>query len=374
MAFPPGQFTVGRDAIRTLWAKFLADAPHFEPEQPLPTLISGDLALTSTPPTRRCRRPCPSSPPAGGWPVAPGAGSAGVPPSIISGSTDSQPHRHRPGAIRSGPGHRHARGRNGPRRRDDRCPVRPAHPIDRMPASDGPVAVTVTLHADHIDVAHPPVGEDCAALKSARRSRRWLDLEIDHSLVRDALGGDPVIGALVSARPGLRVIGYPDGFEAAVLVILGQHVSVGAARTFSGRLVAAFGSAGPAGLLNFPPPQRLATPHPPNCNRRSESPMPGPGRCSRWPPRVRIGLVIDPAGDHLAIRRELLALPGIGPWTVETVAARALATATPTRQEISSCNGHWASAPPRLPSEPRHDWAPYRAYGLFHLWSAALGI
>ncbi|MET0866027.1 MAG: SgcJ/EcaC family oxidoreductase [Nakamurella sp.] len=50
MAFPPGQFTIGRDAIRTLWGKFLADAPHFEPEKPLPTLISGDLALTSTPP------------------------------------------------------------------------------------------------------------------------------------------------------------------------------------------------------------------------------------------------------------------------------------------------------------------------------------
>jgi uncharacterized protein (TIGR02246 family) len=50
MAFPPGQFTVGRDAIRRLWTKFLADAPHFEPEEPLPTLISGDLALTSTPP------------------------------------------------------------------------------------------------------------------------------------------------------------------------------------------------------------------------------------------------------------------------------------------------------------------------------------
>jgi len=50
MAFPPGRFTVGRDAIRDLWASVLAEAPHFEPEEPLPTLISGDLALTSTPP------------------------------------------------------------------------------------------------------------------------------------------------------------------------------------------------------------------------------------------------------------------------------------------------------------------------------------
>jgi ketosteroid isomerase-like protein len=51
MAYPPGQQTVGRDAIEALWQKVLAAAPHFEPEPPLPTLISGDLALTSTPPS-----------------------------------------------------------------------------------------------------------------------------------------------------------------------------------------------------------------------------------------------------------------------------------------------------------------------------------
>lgn len=50
MAYPPGSATVGRGAIRELWAKILEQAPHFEPEQPLPTLVSGDLALTSTPP------------------------------------------------------------------------------------------------------------------------------------------------------------------------------------------------------------------------------------------------------------------------------------------------------------------------------------
>jgi uncharacterized protein (TIGR02246 family) len=50
MAYPPGQQTVGRAAIRELWAKVLANAPRFEPEEPLPTLVSGDIALTSTPP------------------------------------------------------------------------------------------------------------------------------------------------------------------------------------------------------------------------------------------------------------------------------------------------------------------------------------
>ncbi len=51
MAYPPGGQTVGRAAIQALWEKVLATRPHFEPEEPLPTLVSGDLALTSTPPS-----------------------------------------------------------------------------------------------------------------------------------------------------------------------------------------------------------------------------------------------------------------------------------------------------------------------------------
>lgn len=50
MAYPPGHQTVGRDAIRAFWTRALPHMPQFEPEPPLPTLISGDIALTSTPP------------------------------------------------------------------------------------------------------------------------------------------------------------------------------------------------------------------------------------------------------------------------------------------------------------------------------------
>jgi hypothetical protein len=50
MAYPPGSITVGREAIRELFERFLAEAPQFTPEPPLPTLVSGELALTSTPP------------------------------------------------------------------------------------------------------------------------------------------------------------------------------------------------------------------------------------------------------------------------------------------------------------------------------------
>ncbi len=50
MAYPPGEQTTGREAIRALWEKALPRMPRFEPEPPLPTLLSGDIALTSTPP------------------------------------------------------------------------------------------------------------------------------------------------------------------------------------------------------------------------------------------------------------------------------------------------------------------------------------
>lgn len=50
MAYPAGSLTVGRRAIRELWEQVLSHAPHFEQEEPLPTLLSGDIALTSTPP------------------------------------------------------------------------------------------------------------------------------------------------------------------------------------------------------------------------------------------------------------------------------------------------------------------------------------
>jgi ketosteroid isomerase-like protein len=50
MAYPPGEQTIGRAAIRKFWAEALPHMPSFHPERPLPTLISGDLALTSTPP------------------------------------------------------------------------------------------------------------------------------------------------------------------------------------------------------------------------------------------------------------------------------------------------------------------------------------
>ena len=76
---------------------------------------------------------------------------------------------------------------------------------------------------------------------AVERVRRLLDADCDPIAVSDAFGGDPVIGPLVRAAPGLRVPGHVDGHEVAVRAVLGQQVSVSGARTIAGRLVATYG-------------------------------------------------------------------------------------------------------------------------------------
>src|SRR5205823_13216698 len=121
--------------------------------------------------------------------------------------------------------------------------------------------------------------------------------------------------------PGLRVPGTVDGFELAVRAVLGQQVSVSAAHTFAGRLVQRCGKplTTPRGGLThaFPTAEAIA-----------DADLDGlgltGGRLTTLPAlatAVADGrLVIDPIADRDETRRALLALPGIGPWTVEYVA------------------------------------------------------
>ncbi len=102
-----------------------------------------------------------------------------------------------------------------------------------------------------------PDGGDLEAVVG--RVRRWLDLDHDPGPVDAHLAADPILAPLVVARPGLRVVGSTDGWETAVTTVLGQQVSVAAARTFAGRLVAAVagpdpGTDGAGGLVSFPSP------------------------------------------------------------------------------------------------------------------------
>ena len=182
------------------------------------------------------------------------------------------------------------------------------------------------------------------------------------------LRGDPVLGPLVARRPGLRVPGTVDGGELAIRAVLGQQVSLAAARTLAGRLVAAAGDP-------LPEPDGALT-HTGRGPRRSRRrPAHGdaafaPGRAGRPGRRARRrGLRLAPGEDAAEARRRLLELPGIGPWTAEYVAMRALGD--PDAWLPTDLGVRHALA--RLGAEPEvaDAWRPFRAHAVIHLWAAS---
>ncbi|MBO0984596.1 DNA-3-methyladenine glycosylase [Rathayibacter sp. SD072] len=205
----------------------------------------------------------------------------------------------------------------------------------------------------------------------AVRVRAWLDLDSDVEAIGAALSADPRLAASVAARPGLRAIRYPEPFEAAVASVLGQQVSVAAARTFAGRAVAAFGGTGPAGLRLFPSPvELLAVP--------LEELRAAIGVTNARARTVRAvaaafadGLVLDAAGDLPEQRRLLLAIPGIGPWTADYLALRLLGDpdAFPAGDLVlRRALGGVSTVAADAESER---WRPHRAHAAYHLWALA---
>jgi AraC family transcriptional regulator, regulatory protein of adaptative response / DNA-3-methyladenine glycosylase II len=235
--------------------------------------------------------------------------------------------------------------------------------IVELAAGDGCVQCTLRL-ADVRDVG-----------VAVARCRRLLDLDADPAAVAAALGADPLLAPLVAERPGLRVPGCVDGCEIAVRAVLGQQVSVAAARTHAGRLAQRHGDPLPApdGTLThvFPTATALAQADDDVLampERRRETLR---GVCAA----LRDGAVdIGPGADRARARRDLLALPGIGPWTVEYVAMRALGDpdAFPA-SDLGVLHGLRAlgvEADAREAERRSQAWRPFRAYTVLHLWSA----
>ncbi|SEF13974.1 DNA-3-methyladenine glycosylase 2 family protein [Jiangella alba] len=207
------------------------------------------------------------------------------------------------------------------------------------------------------------------------RCRRVFDLDADPQAVDDLLGADPALGPLVAARPGTRVPGTVDGDELAVRGVLGQQVSVAAARTVAGRLVAEHGKPldAPVGTVThaFPAAAVLASVDP------ATFPMPGSRQRTLHELTSRLAdgtLCLDPGVDRDETERLLLDVPGIGPWTAKYVRMRALADPDvflPTDLGVKH-----AMAGLGLPSEPRavaelaENWRPWRSYALLHAWSS----
>lgn len=231
------------------------------------------------------------------------------------------------------------------------------------------------------------------------RVRSLFDLGADTAAIGAHLSEDPLLAPLVAARPGLRVVGAWDGFELAVRAILGQQIRVSAARGLAEKLVARFG-------------ERVATPNPSaparigRAGREREagaevSPLglvfPGPERLADADMR-QIGLtaararavcglaaaaLAEPALftserglEHATGRLE--AVPGIGPWTAQYIAMRALREpdAFPAGDvvlmhvvESRSGRATTTSGLERMATA----WRPWRAYAAQHLWTAAAG-
>jgi AraC family transcriptional regulator of adaptative response / DNA-3-methyladenine glycosylase II len=203
------------------------------------------------------------------------------------------------------------------------------------------------------------------------RVRRMFDLGADPSVIAKHLGGDPWLGPVLARHPGIRTPGAWDGFELSVRAILGQQVSVAAATTIAGRLAARFGREveGTAGLDRiFPTPAQLAA-----------APIEEVGviasraetiRClarAVMAGRVTFGTVSAPE----VVTQALEALPGIGPWTAQYIAMRALGEPDAflpgdliLRQMAGDCTA-------RALEQHAERWRPWRAYAVMLLWQAA---
>ncbi|MCW2834085.1 MAG: DNA-O6-methylguanine--protein-cysteine S-methyltransferase / DNA-3-methyladenine glycosylase [Nocardioides sp.] len=240
----------------------------------------------------------------------------------------------------------------------------------------GPGTVTLTLPdvADEgstafvrAELALTDLRDTAAAVE---RARRLLDADCDPVAVADAFAGDRLLGPLVRRTPGLRVPGHVDGNEVAVRAVLGQQVSVAGARTIAARLTREHGAqietTVPGLTRLFPSMDALAAVDP------EDLPMPrvrGRALTSLCAALADGTVVLDRGDDRGAVRQALLDLPGIGPWTADYIAIRALghpdvllATDVGTRDALRALG-----APGAVDTEA---WRPWRSYAQTYLWQS----
>ncbi|QSB13875.1 DNA-3-methyladenine glycosylase 2 family protein [Natronosporangium hydrolyticum] len=207
------------------------------------------------------------------------------------------------------------------------------------------------------------------------RCRRLLDLDADPEAVDSALRNDPGLRDAVAAEPGVRVPRAVDGFELAVRAIVGQQISVAAARTVLGRLVAAARppSADHARLAPFPDPATL--------RKLPDSAFGMPTRrretLRALATAVDTGdLSLDPDADRAATVAALRDLPGVGDWTIDYLRLRLfgepdvfLATDLAARRAARALGLPDEVSP--LAAYAADHWAPWRSYALMRLWRLA---
>jgi AraC family transcriptional regulator, regulatory protein of adaptative response / DNA-3-methyladenine glycosylase II len=209
---------------------------------------------------------------------------------------------------------------------------------------------------------------------AVHRCRTLMDLDCDPHAVADALGRDALLGPLVARAPGRRVPGQMDPDELAIRAVLGQQVSLAGAATLAGRLVAGYGEPldRPLGAVThvFPSAAAIAAADP------ARLAMPASRRRAVLTLAAALAhgeLVLDGGADRGEARARLLALPGIGPWTADYIALRALcdpdaflASDLSVRHALEHLG---RDGGPRSAERLAAAWRPYRAYALQYLWA-----
>jgi AraC family transcriptional regulator, regulatory protein of adaptative response / DNA-3-methyladenine glycosylase II len=240
---------------------------------------------------------------------------------------------------------------------------------------------TVALSPDDGFVRAVFALEDLRDLTTAvARCRHLCNLDADPVAVDEALSKDPLLRRLVKRLPGIRVPGAADGFELATRAVIGQQVSVSGARTIAGRLATAAGSPlgdpSPGLTHTFPTAAALV-----ELGARSPESFPMPTGRRRaliaLAEAVAGGRVRIDVGTHPAdLDAQLLAIPGIGPWTSAYIVMRALGdpdTFMPTDLGVRKAAAA-LGLPDDTPSltDRSQRWRPWRSYALCHMWSAPL--
>jgi AraC family transcriptional regulator of adaptative response / DNA-3-methyladenine glycosylase II len=206
------------------------------------------------------------------------------------------------------------------------------------------------------------------------RVRRMFDLDADIAAVNAHLRRDPTLRPLIRRHPGQRLPGGWDGFEVAVRAILGQQISVAAARTLAARLVERFGRAlgGDASARAFPRPETLADADLTTIGVTRQR----AGTLREMARAVSEGRVTFAPEQSLdAFVAAWTALPGIGAWTAHYIAMRALSEpdAFPAADLVlrKALAGDGAPVPVRVLETAADAWRPWRAYAVMHLWRNA---
>src|SRR6201999_1588951 len=211
------------------------------------------------------------------------------------------------------------------------------------------------------------------------RVRRLFDLGADIETIDSHLSGDPVLAPLVAQRPGLRAPGGWDGFEIAVRAVLGQQISVVAARRLAGQLVALHGRSVPRTFLLDPGLSRAF----PTAKRLVSASSIGLGmpaaRLSALKAVAEAALadpnMFRPFGSIEETVARLRTIRGIGEWTAHYIALRAVremdafpATDIGLLRGAASMGGE--KTPPANLLSRAEGWRPWRAYAAQHLWAA----